>query len=187
MPLIIRGMRPFTAPSVRLVAVVSFALLAGLSACTPALNWRDVRPPDSAAQALFPCKPEHHTRRVMLAGAELAMHLSSCTAADNIYALGYVDVGQADRVTPVLQALREAAAGNMGVATTVQGALVVPGMTPHPLAQRLLWQGHRTDGSSMVMQAAFFTQGTQVYQATVVGSQLDREAVDTFLAGLRLR
>lgn len=182
-----RRMRSFTAPFARLAAVVSSVLICGLSACTPALNWRDVRPPDSAASALFPCKPEHHTRRVMLAGAELAMHLSSCTAADNIYALGYVDVGQADRVTPVLQALREASAGNMGVATTVQGPLAVPGMTPHPLAQRLLWQGQRADASPMAMQAAFFTQGTQVYQATVVGSQLDREAVDTFLAGLRLR
>lgn len=161
--------------------------MGGLSACTPALNWRDVRPPDTAVSALFPCKPEHHTRRVTLAGVELAMHLSSCTAADNIYALGYVDVGQADRVTAVLQALRDAAASNMGVATMVQGPLTIPGMTPHPLAQRLLWQGQRADASPMAMQAAFFTEGTQVYQATVVGSQLNREAVDTFLAGLRLR
>ena len=179
-------MKCFIACPLRPGAVLSIALAAGLFACTPALNWRETHPPDSVVSALFPCKPDHHVRRVTLAGAQLAMQLSSCTAADNVYALSHIDVGQADRVTPVLQALREAAAQNIGGPTAVKGPQPVPGMTPHPLAQRLGWRGTRADGATIAAQATFFTQGTQVYQATVVGARLDEAAVDTFFGALKL-
>lgn len=179
-------MRPFIACSLRPVGLLSIALASALWACTPALNWRETHPPGSGVSALFPCKPDHHTRRVTLVGTELAMQLSSCTAADSVYALSHIDVGQAEQVTPVLQALREAAAGNIGGPTAVQGTQPVPGMTPHPLAQRLGWRGTRADGSTIEAQAAFFTQGTQVYQATVVGKRLDADAVDTYFAALKL-
>lgn len=186
-PSIIGRMSFFIDHPLRRAGVLSAVVVWGLSACTPALNWREIRPPDSAASALFPCKPDHHTRRVTLAGAELAMHLSSCSAEDGVYALSRIDAGAPDRVTPVLQALRAAAAENIGGASTVQGAQSVPGMTPHPLAQRLGWRGARADGSPIAMQATFFVQGTQVYQATVVSTRLDADAVETFFSGLNLR
>lgn len=170
----------------RLIAALSIAATGGLVACTPALNWREIRPPDSLVTAMFPCKPDHHSRRVTVAGTPLSMQLSSCTASDNVYALSHIDVGQADRVSPVLEALRQVAAENVGGPTTVKSAQPVPGMTPHPLAQRLGWSGTRADGSTIAAQAAFFTQGTQVYQATVVGTRLDAEAADTFFSGLKL-
>lgn len=162
------------------------AVAVGLVACNPALNWRDTRPPNSAVVALFPCKPDHHVRRVTLAGAALAMQLSSCTAAGSVYALSHIDVGQAERVTPVMRALREAAAGNIGGTATAKAAQPVPGTAPHPLAQRLGWRGVRADGSSIAAQALFFTQGVRVYQATVVGTRLDTDAVDVFFAALKL-
>ena len=179
-------MRSSSARPRRVVAVLSIVLIGGLVACSPALNWRETRPPNSEVSALFPCKPDHHVRRVTLAGAELAMQLSSCTAADSVYALSRIDVNRADRVTPVLQALREAAAGNIGGPTAVKGAQPVPGMAPHPLAQRLGWSSLRADGTPIAAQATFFTRGTQVYQATVVGARLDADALDTFFAALKL-
>jgi len=179
-------MRPVIVCALRHVALLSIALTWGLSACSPALNWRETHPPDSVVSALFPCKPDHHIRRVKLAGTELAMQLSSCTAADSVYALSHIDVGQAERVTPVLEALRKLAADNIGGPTAVKGPQPVPGMTPHPLAQRLGWSGTRADGSIIAAQATFFTQGTQVYQATVVGTRLDASAMDTFFSALKL-
>lgn len=179
-------MKSFIACPLRPVAVLSITLAAGLFACSPALNWRETHPPGSVVSALFPCKPDHHTRRVTLAGSDLAMQLSSCTADNNVYALSQIDVGQADRVIPVLQALREAAAQNIGGQTAVRGPQPVPGMTPNPLAQRLGWRSTREDGSTIEAQAAFFTQGTQVYQATIVGTRLDADAADTYFAALKL-
>ncbi len=170
----------------RLIVALSVSVTGGLVACSPALNWREVHPPDSLVTAMFPCKPDHHSRRVTVAGVEGSMQLSSCTASDNVYALSHIDAGQADRVTPVLEALRKVAAENVGGPTTVKGAQPVPGMAPHPLAQRLTWRSVRADGSTIAAQAAFFTHGTQVYQATVVGTRLDAEATDAFFAGLKL-
>ncbi|MEI7465472.1 MAG: hypothetical protein WCJ87_09005, partial [Burkholderiales bacterium] len=113
-------MRSFFPCSLRHVAQISIVLACGLCACSPALNWRETRPPDSGVSALFPCKPDHHVRRVTLAGAKLMMQLSSCTAADSVYALSRVDVGEAVRVTPVLEVLREVAAENIGGPTAVK-------------------------------------------------------------------
>ena len=179
-------MKSVTPCAARCLAPLTLAVAVCLAACTPALNWRETRPPNSVVVALFPCKPDHHVRRLTLAGVPLAMQLSSCTASGNVYALSHIDVGQAERVTPVLQALREATADNIGGAATVKDAQPVPGMAPHPLAQRLGWRGVRSDGSGIAAQALFFTQGVQVYQATVVGTQLDTDAVDVFFAALKL-
>lgn len=159
---------------------------ASLSACSPALNWRETRVPDSGAAALFPCKPEAHVRRVTLLGSERPMHLASCSAAGHVYALSHVDVGDPGRVTPAMQALRALAAENIGGPATVVGAQRIPGMSPHPLAERLAVSGKRPDGTVIEAQAVFFVKATVVYQATVVGDRLDNEAMDTFFAGLRL-
>lgn len=156
-----------------------------LSACAPALNWRETRPAGSGASALFPCKPDGHVRRVTLARTELSMQLTSCTAADSVYALSHVDVGDPVRLTSVLQALQAALADNIGGPVVLLGPQQVPGMTPHRLSQRLALSGNRPDGSLIEAQAVFFTHGTIVYQASVVGHRLDAEAVDTFFAALK--
>lgn len=176
-------------PAARLPALFFILILTNcalLSACTPALNWRETPVPGSGMHALFPCKPDAHVRRVTLLGAEMQMHLASCTAAGSVYAVSHVDVGDPGRVTPVMQKLRSLAAENIGGAATVMRPQPVPGMTPHPLAERLAVAGRRPDGSAIQAQALFFTQAAVVYQATVVGDRLDTEAVDTFFAALKL-
>ena len=35
------------------------------AACTPTLDWREVRPEASGLVALFPCKPDRHARRAV--------------------------------------------------------------------------------------------------------------------------
>lgn len=158
-----------------------------LSACSPALDWRDTPVPGSPLTALFPCKPDSHVRRVVLAGSPRDMHLTSCTANDSVYAVSHVDVGDPARVTEAMHALRALAAENIGGAAQGVDAPPVRGMTPHPLAERLSVLGQRADGSAIEARAAFFTQATVVYQATVVGTRLDPEAVDTFFTALKLR
>ncbi len=171
-------------PALWLIGVLGCSALG--SGCTPALDWRDTRVVGSAVTALFPCKPDAHLRRVTLAGSERQMHLASCAAGGNVYALSHVDVGDPGRVTEVMRTLRTLAAENIGGAATVIGAPPIPGMTAHPLAGRLAVSGQRPDGSAIEAQAVFFTQATVVYQATVVGKRLDAEATDTFFAALKL-
>ena len=165
----------------------SFGLcLAALLACAPALNWREVRMPSSHVSALFPCKPDHFVRQVVLVGAPRPMHLGSCAAAGSTYAISHVDVSDAAQITPALQALRTLAAENIGAPVSVIGPHQVAGMAAHRLAERLSINGKRRDGATLLADAVFFVNGTVVYQATVVGDQRNAEAIDTFFAALKL-
>jgi hypothetical protein len=157
-----------------------------LAACTPALNWREVRPADSEAIALFPCKPQRFSRDVTLAGSKVPVQLASCSAQDATYALMYAQVGDPIKVNAALAEMRSAAAANIGAKVTAGAAWSVPGMTPNPLAEKLVMEGRNAQGDAVREEAAFFVKGLRVYQATVVGPQLDKEAVDTFFSGLKL-
>jgi hypothetical protein len=164
---------------------ISGGVLLVLAACTPALDWREVRPVDSDAQALFPCKPGRHARTVQLAGAAVEMHLAACKAQDATYAVAYATLPEPAQVTPALDQLRRAAAANIG-GTPAASDWTIAGMTPNPLTQKLVMQGRDPEGKAVQEQAVFFVRGLRVYQATIVGPVLDPAAVDTFFGGLRL-
>lgn len=157
-----------------------------LLACTPALDWREVRPEGAGVLALFPCKPSKDTRRVVLAGAPLQLSLLACQAGGASFALGIADAADPARVAPTLEALRAAAAVNLGGTPTVVGAARVNGMTPQPLAQRVALQGRLPDGTAARQELLFFVRGTVVYQATVLGPRVEPGAIDTFFEGLKL-
>ena len=162
-----------------------FPLAALLVACSPALDWRELRPEDSGAVASFPCKPASHARRVPLGGAPVLLTLHSCQAAEVTWALAVADVGDPARVGAALQALREGAAANIGAGPGQPLPLAVEGATPQPAAGRLALEGRRTDGQPVRTQVAVFAKGTRVYQATAIGSTLPDEAMEAFFGGLK--
>ena len=158
-----------------------------LAACSPALDWREVRPPDSGLQALFPCKPEHMQREIALAGAPVAMGLVACTTGGATYALMHANVDDPARVTPALQQLRAAAAANVGGMQRVVAPMMVAGMTPNSQAERIEIDGLGVRGEAVREYAGFFVKGTRVFQATVIGERPDAAAVETFFSALTLK
>ena len=60
-------------------------------------------------------------------------------------------------------------------------------MTPNPEALRLAVAGRFPDGAALREEAAFFSRGLRVYQATVVGARPAPQAVESFFSGLRFR
>ncbi len=167
------------------------ALLATL-ACTPALDWRQVRPDAAGIEALFPCKPDSHARQVPLAEQSVRMTMYACTAQGHTYALTHADLGDPARVRPALGALRAAAAANLQGTETLDRDLNVPGMTPHPEARRLDVSGRLPDGTPVKQQMVILARGTVVYQLSRVGppatqgADADTEAAETFLGSIRL-
>lgn len=158
------------------------------AACSPTLDWREVRPAGSTAVALFPCKPASHARRVPLGGPTVEMTLYACSAADATYAVAFADVADPARVGPALDELARAAQAHLGPgASAASTAASVPGMTPHPRAARWQLQGRLPDGRAVGEQVALFSHGTFVYQATVVGERLDAQALDVFFGSLRVK
>ena len=167
-------------------AVLTLACMA--LACTPVLDWREVRPEGAGLLALFPCKPAGHVRRIVLVETPVEMTIYACAAGGATYAVAFADLGQAQWVERGLLVLAESAARNIGAAPSAQDVPAsVPGMTPNPRAQRLSLVGRLADGQPVQEQVVVFSRGTRVYQATVVGAHLGGEAIDMFFGALRLQ
>jgi hypothetical protein len=161
-------------------------LVALLCACAPALDWRVVKPPGMELQATFPCRPAGLSREVALLGQRVEMAMHACAAQGNTFAISALVVSDVRDVGAALDALRDAAAHNVGVAAAPMQPLAVPGMTPNVRAGRSTLSGRRPDGSAVAEHLALFTRGTRVYQAMVVGDRPQETVVDLFFAGLAL-
>jgi hypothetical protein len=157
-----------------------------LCACSPTLDWREVRPEGSGAVALFPCKPSTDARMVMLEGARVRMLLTACRAGDATWALAFADAAEPSKVTPALAALRAASVANLGAPAQVIAPMQVNGMTPNPQAERVRIEGKLPDGEAVTLDTGFFAKGTWVFQATVMGAKPGSEAVATFFDSLKL-
>jgi hypothetical protein len=156
-----------------------------LVACTPALDWREVKADADSLTALFPCRPERRSRQVNLTGNAVRMQMASCAAGGSTYAIAFIDLRDPATVGGALEAFRDAAVANVGGAAPRVGALGVVGMTPNPQAVRLAITGRLPDGTAVQEYAAFFAKGLRVYQASVIGPAPAADAVETFISGLR--
>lgn len=175
---IIRTMTSLTLRSLCIVATT-------LAACTPTLNWRDVRAEGSSARWLFPCRPNVQERSIALAGAPVKLTLQACSAGGLTWGLAHADLVDPARVAPALNALQAGAAANLG---TVQGAVTprtVNGATPQPGSGLMQLKGQLPDGTAVHMQVLVFARGPQVFQASVIGQAPSEEAVETFFASIR--
>lgn len=98
--------------------------VAALTACAPALNWREVRPTQAdGLVALFPCKPDAVQRDIVLPGLPdaVTMHLLSCEADGQRWVLSHLRVADVAQVPQALRALASATRGNLEAATRSAG------------------------------------------------------------------
>ncbi len=189
-----------------LAGVIALALVCALmSACAPALNWREVRPPQAdGLVGSFPCKPDSRERRVALPGVErpVTMRLWSCEADGARWALGFLQLDDALAVAPALRALAAStrdnlqAAGGQPVQAEDLGAVAVPRMTPQADSRGWRFAGQRPEGDGaggdqvpVTVTAWHFSHGLTVFQASVwrtqppSGAQSAEEAADAFMRG----
>ncbi|MEO7056884.1 MAG: hypothetical protein ABI281_08365 [Caldimonas sp.] len=176
------------AMSLALRAGVLFSVIAGtLAACSPTLDWRQARPEGSGVTMLFPCRPAHVERSVRVGSDTLVMHLHSCSAGGATFSLAVADAGQADRVAPLLTALRELAVVNIGGIVSAAASAPSARTTPDARAGRVRIDGRLPDGRVVVEHAAFFSRGVTLLQATILA--IDRpvtaETVGTFFDAVR--
>lgn len=154
-------------------------MLSLLSACQPALNWREARPAGSGAVALFPCKPEVEQR--LARGSEGAMGLAQCEAAGRGFSLSWADVPDLTQAGAALKAMPQSLAAKLGQPLPPAQVLQVPGMTPLPQAAQ-----HRLASAGGVTRLAVFAYGGRVYQALMTAGNDDPAAWESFVSGLRV-
>lgn len=161
----------------------ALVLVAGLVACSPTFNWREVRPSTDLV-ALFPCKPDVTSRTLRLAGVKVAARMSSCSTGGMTFAVLHVDMANPALLVPAVAELKAGAVANLGgrsVSVSEGGWAGIDGALP---VQRLVLAGQRPDGLEIHARAILFAHGLRVYQATVTGNDMDADAVDVFFSGL---
>jgi hypothetical protein len=183
----------------RLLRPSALALTLAIVACTPALNWREVRL--DGLTALLPCKPDQAQRSVRLGATDIQMDMVGCEAADALYAISHVRAQDATHAAGLLSEWRAVTLANLH-ATSVQphafnfakvteGAYQVPSgatVAAHNGEWKLLWvQGQRPDASAVQARLAWFALGVDVYHVAVYGAQLGPQMVDMLYSDLRLQ
>ena len=159
-----------------------------LGACSPAYDWRDVRPAGTELALQFPCRPVAQRRAVELAGPPVDLSLMACTAGGQTWALAHADLGDPARVTGALAELRSSTIQKLQAEQAALVPVAVPGATPNLQAGRLRLQtrpgaasgGHRP----LHMELALFARGTHVFQVSVLGEAVPDDMSQTFFASI---
>jgi hypothetical protein len=158
-----------------------------LTACSPALDWREAQIEGPGLVAMFPCRPVGQSRQIELAGAAVKMEMQACETGGATFAVGTVDMKDPAAVGPALSALRDATLGKLAspTVTAAPTGWNLTGSTPQPAAGRWQVNSQRQDGSPLSLDTAVFARGTWVVQATVIGTGPDARASIPFFEGLR--
>ena len=178
------------APALPFMTSLTTRLLAAsllLMACSPAFNWREVRPDNTALSLLLPCKPDKATRSVPLGGQTTELAMLGCDAGDATFALAVATVKDGSQVAAALAGWQAATLANMKATGAGQAApLKVPGASVQPPALLVRATGQRANGSAVQSQAAYFAHGAQVFQAVIYADRVSPEIAETFFSSLKL-
>ena len=166
---------------------LSMAALLVLAACSPAFNWREVRPENTRLSLLLPCKPDKAQKVVPLGGRPTTLSMLGCDAGGATFAVAVADMGDASKAASVLALWQNLTLANMKAApgTAQSMSLNISGASSEPAAVRVLAQGQRIDGAGVSGQAAYFAKGTQVFQVVMYAPKIESEVAETFFSSLK--
>lgn len=167
-----------------LIPAMAGSILA-LSACSPALNWREVPAgPDGVLKTLLPCKPDRASRPQPLAGQNLELHMQGCEADGLLFAVSWADVKDVSLAEPALIQWQRAMLAALQAGSPQMQSFAVKGASTQPAAVRLGAGGKRPDGSAVQTQALWFARGSQVFHAVIYGERIGAEVTDMFFSGI---
>ncbi len=158
-----------------------------LAACGPTFNWRETSIAPTPLTALFPCKPQKASRRLLLGGAEVELRMTGCDAGGITFAIGHATLPNPGQGGQALAQWREATLAGMRARSTSASALRMAGALDVPQSVRVKAVGSRPGGGEIVLQGAWFTRDSEVFGALSYGGSLSDDIADTFFSGLKFR
>jgi hypothetical protein len=173
--------------------VAALAIVAGLAACSPEHDWREIRAEDADFVVMMPARPASLTRPIDLDGQRLDMAMRGAQAREVTYTVGTVrlpDASDASRER-ALAAMRLAMVRNIGGTERASRAVEVSVVDP---SGRVLGRvggveveavGRMRDREATLI-ARFVGDGPHAWQAVVLGPTPDREHAALFLESLKL-
>lgn len=163
------------------VAALTFVV----AACSPTFNWREVRAEPTPLKAMLPCKPDKGARDVPMAGRQVSLEVLGCDTGGATFALLFADIGNAGRAGEVLAQWKTATLSNLRSAASREDPFRPPGALALPQSLHVVASGQRGDGSKVESHAAYFAQGSHVFQAVIYSDRLTPEMAEQFFSGLR--
>lgn len=157
------------------------------TACAPPFNWRQAVIAATPLSAMFPCKPEQDTRAVSMGGIAVELHMHHCETAGVTAAVGHAVLADPTLAGPVLAQWREATLATLRISGSTQSAWAMERATALPQALAVDAAGTAANGQALVLKAAWFARGSEVYAALLYGPALEPEVAEVFFTGLKFR
>ncbi len=174
------------------VVCLSLAVLAA-GGCSPTFNWRNVQLDSRAGPlaALLPCKPDRAERPVSFdGGASVPLSMVGCSAGGITFTLAHLPVAPGTQAAAALAQWRAANAARLGAAEAQLDASFNPtGSLALPAAGMATIESRDAAGQPMRQRAAWFARagsgGIELFQAALLGGEIDPVVVETFFSSLR--
>jgi hypothetical protein len=147
-----------------------------VAACSPELDWRELRSDEGCFVAMLPGKPSFGERE--LSGKKgVVMRLWSAQAGGAAYGVGYADYPLGN--SAVIERTRDALAAN------IRGRIVEDREFSQGLAKG---REFRAEGPDAILAARLLMAGPRLYQVAVVGQKesVKPHDIDMFLSSFRL-
>ena len=162
------------------------AACVGLGACSPALDWREVRPAETRLLAMFPCKPEIAQRRVSMAGQDVELTMHSCETSGVTLAVGHARLINVADSARVLARWRDATLAGMRADPASISAVVPTRLQPLPDLVAVRASG-TSGGGPVQLHGLWFAQDSDVFSALLVAGKVSADVEESFFSGLRMR
>lgn len=163
------------------------ALAIFLLACSPTLNWREVRAEPTPLTLLLPCKPDRGARTVPFAGRDTELTMLGCDAGNATFAVAHAEVADPSQAPQIVAQWKAATLVHLRGKVSGEQPQTVAGASEAVPPVRTTATGQRANGKPVQSQAMYFAQGRRVFQAVVYADTLEPEATDTFFASLRFK
>ncbi len=171
-----------------LTLLSALAALLALAACSPAFNWREVRPENTRLSFLLPCKPDKAQKTVPFGGKPTPLAMLGCEAGGITFAVAVADLGnsgEAAQAATLLAQWQSLTLANMRAGAPQLSPLKLPGAAIAQPPVLVTAQGQRADGTAVSGQAAYFAHGAQLFQAVMYADRLPPEVAETFFSSLK--
>lgn len=168
----------------RHLAPLGALVLLLLSACNPALNWREVQPAGSELKAMLPCKPDQGSRRQRLGAQEIELRMLGCEAGGAMFTVTVAELGPGQAAAELQQQwqAQSLAAMQARAATSVTWARSDASSALAPV--RLQAQGLRPDGRPVVAQLGWLSDGSRLIHLAIYADRIHDDMSATFFSGL---
>lgn len=157
--------------------------------CSPALNWRELRPVDESFKVMMPCKPDVGERPQVLEGKSYTLTLAGCETAGAIFVVGRIELNAGQASAAQVQAAWQSALMSKIKVRDSGGRHVAVSAASRQADQHmnLTVAGVKEDGKEIQLQAAWFARGARLYHAAIYARRISEEMAEPFFGGIALQ